>query len=269
MLVNTILQMVLAPFRFLLMVIAPISTCVIGISFAIPLWQSTFRLLMAVIWLPFLCYINATSQLYQKVTVFRPLLALISIPLLLLLDIFVALMPGSHRTDKYDKASLIDSWPFSSWSGVSDMPSKEIQRGLVKSYLNNGEVMPVNGRQYSYSADTPISNGVKVFTVGNKINEDVKRISRYDKPLRVHQSFPDQSPGNPVPANGQQQSHKVSKSSNIRHKISTCTLCGDMVRADWERCPHCDEPLEGLLRLPAIWYRKAAPANGKAYQFSR
>jgi len=206
---------------------------------------------MAVIWLPFLCYINATSQLYQKIAVFRPVLALISIPLLLLLDIFVALMPGSHRTDKYDKASLIDSWPFSSWSGVSDMPSKEIQRGLVKSYLNSGEVIPVNGRQYSYSADTPISNGAKVSTVGNKINEDVERISRYDKPLRVHQS------------------HTVNKSSNIRHKISTCTLCGDMVRADWERCPHCDEPLEGLLRLPAIWYRKAAPANGKAYQFSR
>jgi hypothetical protein len=50
--------------------------------------------------------------LSQKIRVLRPTLAIVSIPLLVILDILVLMIPGSNQTDKHNKASMIDSWPF-------------------------------------------------------------------------------------------------------------------------------------------------------------
>ena len=269
MLVNTILKLTLAPFRTVLMVVAPISACVIGISFAIPFWQSIFRFLMAVMWLPFLCYITATSRLYQRVVVLRPILAVISIPLLLALDIFVAIMPGSHRTDKFDKASMKGSWPFSSWSNGSDVSSKEIR---FKPFLLGNNTISANGKQHSYHTNRSLTNTGKVstcFLCGDMIKNDWEKCPRCNEPLQVPQSLPSVKYERLVPVNGKQHSYQVDKSLHTSAKISTCKLCGDMVRADWERCPRCDEPLEGLLRLPALWYRKTVPVERKVYQLSR
>lgn len=267
MLANTILKIILAPFRSLFMIVAPVSTCVIGITYAIPFWQSIFRLILAGIWLPFLLYINLTSQLYQQVAALRPLLALVSIPLLLLLDIFNALMPGSHRTDKYDKASMIDSWPFSLWDNVADVPSKDIQRGLVKSILINDGVVPSNGKLNAFRPGMSAANSLAAST----LTDDSNHTFRYEASQRDSQSLPDQRLENPVSVNRQQQSCKVDKPkpSDLRTEISTCTLCGDMVRSHWERCPHCDEPLQGVMRLPAIWHKKAVPIDQKVCQVSR
>lgn len=86
--------------------------------------------IMTIIWVPFYGYILSTSWVYQKVFVLRLILAIISIPILVVLDSFLTLMANPDRADKYNKALIIDSWPFSSWSDIKNMDFMDEWRGL-------------------------------------------------------------------------------------------------------------------------------------------
>jgi hypothetical protein len=86
--------------------------------------------IMTVIWLPFFGYIMSTSWLYQKAFVLRPMLAIISIPILVVLDSFLTLMANPDKADKYNKALIVDSWPFSSRSDIKNMDFIDEWKGL-------------------------------------------------------------------------------------------------------------------------------------------
>lgn len=127
---NTILKALLTPFRFILLPVELVTTFVIGLTFFIPFWTSVYLFLMTLIWLPFSLYIMSTSWLYQKVFILRPILAIISIPLLIALDSFLGIMANPDKADKYNKATIIDSWPFSSWSDIRRMPFMDEWKGF-------------------------------------------------------------------------------------------------------------------------------------------
>ncbi|NQT74841.1 MAG: hypothetical protein HQ553_19050 [Chloroflexi bacterium] len=116
---------------------------------------------------------------------FRPIMAIITIPVLIVLDVFILIMPGTSKRDKFEKASMIDSWPCKSESKIWDS--------------SNGQCIPINRKAHSYSVDV---------------------------------------------------------SSGGRSSVNHCTLCGDMVRDDWTRCPSCHEPLDAVLPLPSTRYKK-------------
>jgi len=119
---NTILKVLLAVFRFILLPVELVTTFVIGLTFFIPFWTLVYLFLMNIIWFPFSLYIMSTSWLYQKVFILRPILAIISIPLLIVLDSFLGIMANPDKADKYNEATIIDSWPFSSWGDIRRMP---------------------------------------------------------------------------------------------------------------------------------------------------
>ena len=185
MLANPVLRTSLSFPRMLLIPFMPITTFVISIGLLIPILYPLYALIMSIIWLPFSCYIKITSWIYREVWVFRPILALITIPILIVLDIFIIIMPGANKHDKYEKASMIDSWPCKS-KHVSSDSSKE------------------------------------------------------------------QS----IPKNRKASSCSIDMASSSRVKVKECTLCGDMVRADWTQCPSCHEPLDAVLPLPSTRYTK-------------
>lgn len=114
-----------------------------------------------------------------------PIMAIITIPPLIVLDVFILIMPGTSKRDKFEKASVIDSWPCKSKDKTPDSPEE--------------------------------------------------------------QSFPN---------SGKASSCSIDISSSNRVKIRECTLCGDMVRADWTQCPSCNEPLDAILPLPSTRYTK-------------
>lgn len=118
---NTVLKVILFLPSLILTPISVVTTFVIGLTFLIPFWTEIYIFLMTIIWLPFSGYIMSTSWLYQKVFVLRPILAIISIPILVVLDSFLTLMANPDRADKYNKALIIDSWPFSSWNDIKNM----------------------------------------------------------------------------------------------------------------------------------------------------
>ena len=66
MLANNILKLTLAPFRCVLVILSPITTFLIDISFVIPFWVMGYRLMMKAIWFPCGQYIKRTSTLYEE-----------------------------------------------------------------------------------------------------------------------------------------------------------------------------------------------------------
>jgi hypothetical protein len=60
------------------------------------------------------------------------MMAIITIPLLIVLDVFILLMPGISKCDKFEKASMIDSWPCKTKGKAPDSPKEQ-------SFLNNGK----------------------------------------------------------------------------------------------------------------------------------
>lgn len=124
MLTNAILKGLLSFFRVILIPVMPITTgamgCLLAMSFG--LLVPVYLFIMSLVWFPFSLYIMSTSWLYQKVFILRPILAIISIPLLVVLDCFLSIMANPDKADKYNKALIIDSWPFSSWSDIRSMP---------------------------------------------------------------------------------------------------------------------------------------------------
>lgn len=118
---NTVLKVILFLPRIILALVSVVTTFSIGLTFIVPFWLEIYLSLMTIIWLPFAGYIMSTSWLYQKVFVLRPILAIVSIPILVVLDSFLTLMANPDRADKYNKALIIDSWPFSSRSDIRNM----------------------------------------------------------------------------------------------------------------------------------------------------
>jgi len=127
---NAVLKALLTVFRFILLPVEMVTTFAIGITFLIPFWTTVYVFIMTIIWFPFSMYIMSTSWLYQKVLILRPILAIISIPLLIVLDSFLGIMANPDKADKYNKALIIDSWPFSSWGNTRNMPFLDEWRGF-------------------------------------------------------------------------------------------------------------------------------------------
>ena len=119
---NAVLKALLTVFRFILLPVEWVTTFALGLTFLIPFSAPVYVFIMTIIWFPFGMYIMSTSWLYQKVFILRPILAILSIPLLIVLDSFLGIMSNPDKADKYNKALIIDSWPFSSWSDIRNMP---------------------------------------------------------------------------------------------------------------------------------------------------
>ena len=121
---NAILKGLLSFFRAILIPVMPVTTGAMGclLAMSLGLLMPVYLLIMSVVWFPCSLYIMSTSWLYQKVFILRPILAIISIPLLVVLDSFLGIMANPDKADKYNKALIIDSWPFSSWSDIRNMP---------------------------------------------------------------------------------------------------------------------------------------------------
>ena len=113
MLVNIILKVLLAPIRFFLFIPELITTFCLGLIIAIPPIGLIYTLIMTLIWLPFSGFMIGVSWLYKKVPILGFPLALIGIPIIIIIDIFLQLMPNPDREDKYNKALICDSFPFS------------------------------------------------------------------------------------------------------------------------------------------------------------
>ncbi len=117
--VNIILRVLKAPFDFLLLIPAIITTNLIGLLIAIPGIDIIYVFIMNIIWLPFYGFIFGVSWLYKKVPILGIPLSLIGIPIVIIIDTFLSFMPNPEREDKYNKATICDSYPFSMPSQLS------------------------------------------------------------------------------------------------------------------------------------------------------
>ena len=120
MLVNAILRFLLTPIRFIFLIPEIITTFILGLIFGIPPIGFVYVIIMTIIWLPFYGFIFGTSWLYKKVPVLGFPLALIGIPIVIIINTFLQLMPNPDRKDKYNKATICDSFPFSMSSQLAD-----------------------------------------------------------------------------------------------------------------------------------------------------
>jgi len=113
MLANKILKILNTPIRFLLFIPEMITTFILGLIIAIPPIGFVYVWIMTAIWLPFYGFIFGSSCLYPKAPILGITLSLIGIPIVLIIDIFLQLMPNPDKEDKYNKALICDSFPFS------------------------------------------------------------------------------------------------------------------------------------------------------------
>jgi hypothetical protein len=120
MLVNKILKILNTPIRFLLFIPELITTFILGLIIAIPPIGFVYVWIMTAIWLPFYGFIFGTSWLYKKVLILGIPLSVIGIPIVLIVDMFLQLMPNPDKEDKYNKALICDSYPFSMPSQLVD-----------------------------------------------------------------------------------------------------------------------------------------------------
>ncbi|MBT4512537.1 MAG: hypothetical protein HOC20_10065 [Chloroflexi bacterium] len=123
---NSILGISLSVFRTILTPVWAISALLIGIASHLPLFFAIYTSLLNIIWMPFAGFIMSTSWLYQKSPVLRLPLVLVSIPVLVSADIILTIMADMDRYGKYDKAMVIDRWPFSSPCDIQQMPFNRV-----------------------------------------------------------------------------------------------------------------------------------------------
>jgi len=110
---NAILRFLLTPIRFIFFIPEMVTTLILGLIFGIPPIGFVYVIIMTIIWLPFYGFIFGTSWLYKKVPVLGFPLALIGIPIVIIINTFLQLMPNPDKKDKYNKATICDSFPFS------------------------------------------------------------------------------------------------------------------------------------------------------------
>lgn len=113
MIANAILRFLLTPIRFIFFIPEMVTTLILGLIFGIPPIGFVYVIIMTIIWLPFYGFIFGTSWLYKKVPVLGFPLALIGIPIVIIINTFLQLMPNPDKKDKYNKATICDSFPFS------------------------------------------------------------------------------------------------------------------------------------------------------------
>jgi len=113
MVVNYILRLLKLPFDILLFIPAIITTNLLGLLLWIPGMDIGYIFIMNIIWVPFYGFIFGVSRLYKKVPILGILLSLIGIPIVIIIDTFLSFMPNPERGDKYNKATICDSFPFS------------------------------------------------------------------------------------------------------------------------------------------------------------
>lgn len=111
--INRILRILNTPVTILLFIPEVITTFLLGIIIAIPPVGLAYVFLMTLIWLPFYGFMVGVSWLYTKVPLIGAPLALVGIPLVILIDAFLQLMPNPDKADKYNKATVCESFPFS------------------------------------------------------------------------------------------------------------------------------------------------------------
>ncbi len=112
MLANKILKILNTPITFLLLIPEIITTFILGLIIAIPPIGFIYSIIMTIIWLPFYGFMFGTSWLYKKVPIIGIPLSLIGVPIVLAIDMFLQLMPNPEREDKYNKATICESFPF-------------------------------------------------------------------------------------------------------------------------------------------------------------
>jgi len=113
MLANRILNLLNIPITFLLFVPEMVITFLLGLLIAIPPIGLIYVFIMTLIWLPFYGFIIGISWLYKKVLILGIPLSLIGIPIVIIIDAFLQLMPNPDKKDKYNKATICESFPFS------------------------------------------------------------------------------------------------------------------------------------------------------------
>ena len=115
MLANRILNFLLIPIGFLLLIPEIVTTFCLSflLLLFIPPIFLIYAFIMTLIWFPFLGFIVGTSWLYKKVPILGFPLSLIGIPIAIIIDIFLQLMPNPDKKDKYNKAIICKSFPFS------------------------------------------------------------------------------------------------------------------------------------------------------------
>lgn len=233
MLANPVLRTSLSFPRMVLVPFMPITSFVISIGLLIPILSPLYALIMSIIWLPFSYYIKVTGLLYREIFFFRPILALITIPLLIVLDIFIIIMPGVNKHDKYEKASMIDTWPYKMKRETPDVFEEQS--------------IPKTVKAKSCSIDVTL-NRVKVrecTLCGDMVRADWTQCPSCHEPLDAV-----------LPLRSTQYSKTVLNKNDVSQLwledqlegggmswLKECTLCGDMVRADWRKCPRCGEML--------------------------
>ena len=126
MLTNRILKFLLIPIGFLLFIPEFVTTFCLSflLLLFIPPIFLIYAFIMTLIWFPFLGFIIGTSWLYQKVPILGISLSLIGIPIVIIIDAFLQLMPNPDRKDKYNKATICESFPFS-------MPSQLVGKLMI------------------------------------------------------------------------------------------------------------------------------------------
>ena len=228
---NPVLKTSLSFPRMILIPVVPVMNLFMWLSFLVPLVQPIYTLLLKTLWLPLGGYIISTAWLYQQVRVLRPILAIISIPLLVIVDILILIIPNPSEVDKFKKASMIDSWPYP-------------QRVTAHRNVNTHLVMN-DGRRLRYGVDNLPDSRPKVrecTLCGEMVRADWKRCPRCREWLNGHHAYSE-------PSNGESHSYEFYPLPMSKSRFGECTLCGEMVKIDWVRCPRCGEFVSDSKRL--------------------
>ena len=233
MLANPVLRTSLSFPRMILLPFEPIISSIISIGLLVPILHPLYKLIMNIIWFPFYGYMQITGCLYREIWFFRPIMAIITIPLLIVLDVFILIMPGNSKRDKFEKASVIDSWPCKS-KHVSSDSSKE-------------QSIHQNRKASSCSIDRTSSSRVKVkecTLCGDMVRTDWTQCPSCHEPLDAVLPLPSTWHLKVVLNKNQVSQRWLDEQYNKSMPwIKECTLCGDIVRADWRECPRCGEAL--------------------------
>lgn len=236
MLANPVLRTSLSFPRMILLPFEPITSAIISIGLLVPILHPLYKLIMNIIWFPFYCYMKFTGSIYRKVWMFRPIMAIITIPLLIVLDVFILIMPGTSKRDKFEKASIIDSWPCKSESKMPDS--------------SNGQCIPINEKARSYFIDVSSRGRSRVIhcsLCGDMVKADWTQCPRCGENLDAVLPLPSTQHSRAV-MNEREASQRWADalSEKAMTSIRECALCGDMVRADWRTCPRCGELLRQI-----------------------
>lgn len=92
--------------------------------------------------------------------------------------------------------------------------------------------------------NSPLPNKInKCPMCGDIVKAGWGECPRCGEALETVMAFPGVWYENPVTTNRKVVQLRPDQPPTEKTRISTCSLCGDMVRADWDQCPRCGEHL--------------------------